>query len=81
MHDIQYIDLPLPKTDIRCIMKSNTCSDLGGDQMTDREKYMLKLIRTSAYPSAAIEKVRKILSSDLPPAHEAQRPARQEKRS
>ena len=49
--------------------------------MTDREKYMIKLIRTSADPSAAIEKVRKILSSDLPPAHEAQRPARQEKRS
>lgn len=49
--------------------------------MTDREKYMLKLIRTSADPSAAMEKVRKILSSDLPPAREAQRPARQEKRS
>ena len=49
--------------------------------MTDREKYMLKLIRTSADPSAAMEKVRKILSSGLPPAHEVQHPAKQEKRS
>lgn len=29
--------------------------------MTDREKYMLNLIRTSADPSAAMEKVAKIL--------------------
>lgn len=49
--------------------------------MTDREKYMIKLIRTSADPSAAIDKVRKILSSDRSPAHESQHPAKQVKRS
>lgn len=48
--------------------------------MTDREKYMLKLIRTSVDPSAAMEKVRKILSSDPLLTHEAQHPAGQEKR-
>ena len=49
--------------------------------MTDREKYMLKLIRSSADPSAAMEKVRKILSSDPSPARELPHPAEQEKRS
>lgn len=49
--------------------------------MTDREKYMLKLIRSSANPSVAMDKVRKILSSDPSPAREAQHPAEQEKRS
>ena len=29
-NDMQYIDLPLPKANIRCIMKSNACSILGG---------------------------------------------------
>ena len=48
--------------------------------MTDREKYMIKLIRTSVDPSAAMEKLRKILSSDPLPTHEAQHPAGQEKR-
>ena len=81
VHDMQYIDLPLPKPKMWCIIENtNTCSISGGDQMTDREKYMLKLIRTSADPSAAMEKVRKILSSDPSPTHEAQRPAGQEKR-
>lgn len=49
--------------------------------MTDREKYIIKLIRTSADPSATMEKVRKILSSDLSPARESQHPAKQVKRS
>ena len=49
--------------------------------MTDREKRLIGLIRKSADPSAAIEQVRKILSSDPPPAREAPRPVGQGMRS
>lgn len=45
MNNIQYIDLPLPKPKMRCIMKNtNTCSILGGVRMTERQKRMKELL-------------------------------------
>lgn len=49
--------------------------------MTDREKLLIEMIRKSDDPSAAMEKVRKILSSGQSPVRERLRPAKQEKRS
>lgn len=49
--------------------------------MTDREKYLMKLIRSSKNPSVAIEKANQILSLGQPPAHEAPHPVKQEKHS
>ena len=46
--------------------------------MTDREKQLIELIRKSNDPSAAMEKVRKILSSGRPPRPEGLHPAKQE---
>ena len=47
--------------------------------MTDQEKRLIELIRKSNDPSAAMEKLRKILSSGQPPAREGPHPAKQEK--
>lgn len=46
--------------------------------MTDQEKRLIALIRKSNDPSAAMEKVRKILSSGQSPALEGLHPAKQE---
>lgn len=49
--------------------------------MTDREKRLIALIRKSNDPSAAMEKVKKILSSDQSPAPEVQHLAKRGKHS
>lgn len=49
--------------------------------MTDREKYLIKLIRSSKNPSVAIEKVNQILSLGQPPAREVLHPVKLEKHS
>ena len=54
MNDIQYIDLPLPKNDIRCIIeKANICLTLGGRQMKEYDELMV-LAAQSELPSAFI---------------------------
>ena len=43
--DMQYIDLPLPKPKMWCIIENtNTCSVLGGVRMTERQKRMKELL-------------------------------------
>lgn len=43
--DMQYIDLPLPKSKMWCIIENtNTCSILGGVRMTERQKRMKELL-------------------------------------
>lgn len=49
--------------------------------MTDREKHLIALIRRSDDPSAAMEKVRKILSSGQSREPEVQHPAKRGKHS
>ena len=45
VNDMQYIDLPLPKPKMWCIIKNaNTCSILGGVKMTERQKRMKELL-------------------------------------
>ena len=44
-NDMQYIDLPLPKSKMCCIIENtNTCSILGGVRMTERQKRMKELL-------------------------------------
>ena len=45
LNDMQYIDLPLPKSKMWCIIENtNTCSILGGVRMTERQKRMKELL-------------------------------------
>ena len=54
MNDMQYIDLPLPKTDMWCIIKKQTLVRfLGGRQMKEYDELMV-LAAQSELPPAFI---------------------------
>lgn len=83
MKKIQYIEISLAieQDKVYYFKCKHLFGFLGGRIMTDREKLLIEMIRKSDDPSAAMDKVRKILSSGRPPAREGLHPAKREKRS